>query len=114
MLLAWAFASVVLVTSTAPAWMKVPVVGPFTTLGVGMAVLLRLPGVSGLVAVAVTLVAGLGSLMLLSEIVVYAGLWRTWGALGVVVTQALLVAVLVMPGAVVTRPRARRASAEEH
>ncbi|MEI6623477.1 MAG: hypothetical protein WCP28_16395 [Actinomycetes bacterium] len=90
-LIIWSAVAILLAVTSAPVWVRLPVVGPFTLLAVGLAAVLvigiRQPGL----ALAVAISVGLSSLILTSEIVLYAG---TWSPLRALILQVVLVVSL--------------------
>lgn len=96
-LLLWAAASMLLVAADAPQLLRTVVVSPFALCGVGLAMLTQLPEVRGFAAVALSAVGGLSALVLLSEAIVYVGLWDRLGAFGVIAGQAVIVVLLTTP-----------------
>ncbi|MDZ7577869.1 MAG: hypothetical protein U0904_06825 [Candidatus Nanopelagicales bacterium] len=87
-LVMWAAVSVLLVVMQAPVWLRMPVVGLFSLLGVGFATLLVVRIRTVALAIAVVVSVGLASLILCSLIVLYA---RESSGLGTLVLQAVIV-----------------------
>lgn len=90
---AWATIAVLLVQFDAPSWVRLPVVGTFSLLGVGLTVTLILRITQLAIAISVTVAVGLSSLILASLVPLW--LFRE-SAAGTLVIQAGAVWVLVV------------------
>lgn len=87
-LIIWSVVSIALVLISAPVWLRLPIVGLFALLAVGFATVLVLEIRQVPLAIGIVIASGLASLILASEVVLYAG---TWSPLRALVLQALLV-----------------------
>lgn len=75
----WAVAAAVAGWTGGPTWLLVPLVAGFALIGPGLAVGLRLPGIHGEARVAVSVLAGPGALVLVSQALVQLGYWLPSG-----------------------------------
>lgn len=101
-LMIWSLASIALVLVSAPVWLRLPVVGLFAVLAVGLATVLVVGIRQVPQAIGIAIATGLASLILASEAVLYAG---TWSPLRALTLQALL--VISLCGYVVIRENRR-------
>ncbi len=84
----WGSLSILLILVDAPVWLRLPIVGLFSVLGVGCAAVLALRIRSAALAVGTAVATGLASLMACSLITLYAGDTSGFGTL---VIQAAIV-----------------------
>jgi len=102
----WAVAAAVASWTGGPAWLLVPLVTGFALAGPGLAVGLRLPGIRGEARVAVAVLAGPGSLVLVSQALVQLGAWLPHGpALTITALAAATLALLGGPTVLRATPR---------
>lgn len=102
-LIAWALVSVALTAIAAPVWLRLPVVGLFALLGVGLAAVLALQIRQLALGLGIAIATGFASLILASEAVLYAGTWSPLRALSL---QAAV--VIALSGYVAIREMLRK------
>lgn len=105
----WAVAAAVAAWTGGPAWLLVPLVAGFALVGPGLAVGLRLPGIHGEARVAVSVLAGPGALVLVSQALVQLGSWLPCGpALTITALATATLALLAGPALLRGTPRRSR------
>lgn len=109
-LIGWSTLSLILVMIDAPTWLRLPIVGLYSLIGVGAAVVLALGIPLDRLALGLAIATGLSSLILFSELVMYT---YRFSALLTLVLQVL--SVIGLAGSVIWRalPAASRAEQPE-